>query len=391
MTSKLTREQTQQIIDAADAVISALAGTNDEVHKDDTDKMIRLWDDLNDRYAPPEVVRELARMALAAMEIEPQPDDQLANLLWHAQEAVCHSDPNYYCEFQRLAVPGVIAGIIRELQERRKADSEPVAWTDEAELRDVDRGGCGYLFTVNPVTPHADERRIILLYRHAQQPAAVVLEEMTADGIIDMHECGYVEGWNACRAAMLQAGNCWENSNSSTNNCREIAETSTNRSREHFISLCNEFWNWSEMDLVCADDRGYELRMEWDGKVFNHPVTQALWRMYQAAPTGIPIISDRWIPVSERMPEMGEQQCYVLAADFKNHYWPNIPNIQVGVYGDWFDDGNPTWDDGDGEDLNLKEVTHWMPLPAAPQDWSSHYIPVNRGDAVEYPAKREVK
>ena len=48
-------------------------------------------------------------------------------------------------------------------------DSKPVAWTDEQELRDVDRGGCGYLFTVNPVTPHADERRIILLYRHAQQ------------------------------------------------------------------------------------------------------------------------------------------------------------------------------------------------------------------------------
>ena len=47
-------------------------------------------------------------------------------------------------------------------------DSEPVAWTDEQELRDVDRGGCGYLFTVNHVTPHADERRIILLYRHAQ-------------------------------------------------------------------------------------------------------------------------------------------------------------------------------------------------------------------------------
>lgn len=47
-------------------------------------------------------------------------------------------------------------------------DSEPVAWTDEEELRDVERSGCGYLFTVKPVTPHADERRIILLYRHAQ-------------------------------------------------------------------------------------------------------------------------------------------------------------------------------------------------------------------------------
>ncbi|MBK0817687.1 DUF551 domain-containing protein, partial [Escherichia coli] len=25
-------------------------------------------------------------------------------------------------------------------------------------------------------------------------------------------------------------------------------------------------------------------------------------------------------------------------------------------------------DDGDGEDLYLKEVTHWMPLPEPPQE-----------------------
>ncbi|MGT5144856.1 DUF551 domain-containing protein [Escherichia coli] len=84
------------------------------------------------------------------------------------------------------------------------------------------------------------------------------------------------------------------------------------------------------------------------------------------------VIPDGWISCSERMPEMGERQCYVLAADFKNNYPPNIPNTQVGVYGDWFNDGNPTWDDGDGEDLYLKEVTHWMPLPEPPQE-------VNRG------------
>ncbi|HGG2126755.1 TPA: DUF551 domain-containing protein [Escherichia coli] len=81
-----------------------------------------------------------------------------------------------------------------------------------------------------------------------------------------------------------------------------------------------------------------------------------------------PVIPDGWISCSERMPEMGERQCYVLAADFKNNYPPNIPNTQVGVYGDWFNDGNPTWDDGDGEDLYLKEVTHWMPLPEPPQE-----------------------
>lgn len=81
-----------------------------------------------------------------------------------------------------------------------------------------------------------------------------------------------------------------------------------------------------------------------------------------------PVTPDGWISCSERMPEMGERQCYVLAADFKNNYPPNIPNTQVGVYVDWFNDGNPTWDDGDGEDLYLKEVTHWMPLPEPPQE-----------------------
>lgn len=30
------------------------------------------------------------------------------------------------------------------------------------------KSGCGYLFKANPITPHADPRRVILLYRHAQ-------------------------------------------------------------------------------------------------------------------------------------------------------------------------------------------------------------------------------
>lgn len=66
----ITREQTLKIIEAADEVISALAGTNEDVHPG-SDNMLRLWDDLNDRHAPPEVVRELARIALASLAAEP--------------------------------------------------------------------------------------------------------------------------------------------------------------------------------------------------------------------------------------------------------------------------------------------------------------------------------
>lgn len=40
----------------------------------------------------------------------------------------------------------------------------PVGWTDAQELRDVEKDGCGYIFSANPITPHADERRVILLY-----------------------------------------------------------------------------------------------------------------------------------------------------------------------------------------------------------------------------------
>ncbi|EDV8899746.1 hypothetical protein BGD62_002295 [Salmonella enterica] len=66
----ITREQVQKIIDAADEVITALAGTNDDVHLDNSTKMTQLYDDLNDHYAPPEVVRELARIALASLDAE---------------------------------------------------------------------------------------------------------------------------------------------------------------------------------------------------------------------------------------------------------------------------------------------------------------------------------
>lgn len=50
-------------------------------------------------------------------------------------------------------------------------DSEPVAWTDEEELRDVNVAGIGYLFGIDrEANKFSDPRRQIMLYRHAQQP-----------------------------------------------------------------------------------------------------------------------------------------------------------------------------------------------------------------------------
>lgn len=56
-----------------------------------------------------------------------------------------------------------------EAAEKRIAEltEKPIGWTDEQELRDVEKLGCGYLFNANPITPHADPCRVILLYAAA--------------------------------------------------------------------------------------------------------------------------------------------------------------------------------------------------------------------------------
>lgn len=192
--------------------------------------------------------------------------------------------------------------------------------------------------------------------------------------------------WNSCRAAMLQSGNFRENKNSSTNNFREISETSTNypaipsevlsailkvaRIRADFDDFDGDRRGIGD----CLDEAEQELIVtinKYASQLAAEPIAPNDVREQTAIPQ-VPVTPDGWISCSERMPEMGERQCYVLAADFKNNYLPSIPNTQVGVYGDWFNDGKPTWDDGGGEDLYLKEVTHWMPLPEPPQE-------VNRG------------
>ena len=110
-----------------------------------------------------------------------------------------------------------------ELQERRKADNEPVAWTDEEELRDVNVAGIGYLFGIDrEANKFADPRRQIMLYRHAQ-PAPVVpvvpvvpdFKKLARELVDNLVDCGgldegvkekYLE-WaeKTCRAAMLAA------------------------------------------------------------------------------------------------------------------------------------------------------------------------------------------
>ncbi|HBV9325494.1 TPA: hypothetical protein MIV70_06280 [Klebsiella pneumoniae] len=93
-------------------------------------------------------------------------------------------------------------------------DSEPVAWTDEEELRDVNVAGIGYLFGIDrEANKFADPRRQIMLYRHAQPAPAFpdfdnVLESLDYEVRCNAWESEHVlkacqATYDACRAAML--------------------------------------------------------------------------------------------------------------------------------------------------------------------------------------------
>ncbi|CAM7151805.1 TPA: hypothetical protein ACNMPM_005068 [Klebsiella pneumoniae] len=162
---------------------------------------------------PAEEAEELARIALAAMDSESGclPLDYLQGhkdgLEWAAQLAEAnHPETGDWLYDDPIELAKAIRKGPDMLPVQPVADSEPVAWTDEAELRDVEKSGCGYLFKANPITPHADPRRVILLYRHAQ-PALVVPDEIKhrIGGLDWGWEGEFNRGWNACRAAMLAA------------------------------------------------------------------------------------------------------------------------------------------------------------------------------------------
>jgi len=71
-----SKEQLTKIIESADEVISACDGTNEDVHHE-SDDMLRLWDYLNDVAAPPQVVKRLAEIALAALESRADADQHI--------------------------------------------------------------------------------------------------------------------------------------------------------------------------------------------------------------------------------------------------------------------------------------------------------------------------
>ncbi|EGO4295262.1 DUF551 domain-containing protein [Escherichia coli] len=208
---------------------------------------------------------------------------------------------------------------------------------------------------------------------------------------------GFDEGWNACRATMLQSGNFRENKNSSTNNFREIAETSTNypvipnevlsailkvakiradfddfdgdrrgigdcldEAEQELIVTINKYASQLAVVPVGLDERA--AFNAWNNDE-NLPIAgvgakNAAWLAWQARAklgrslaVNSPVIPDSWISCSERMPN-DAQWCVV--------------NTKYGYYVQCWSEGQGWF--GDGISIPECDVINWMPLPEPPQE-----------------------
>ncbi|MCY1824939.1 DUF551 domain-containing protein [Klebsiella pneumoniae] len=283
----------------------------------------------------------LARMALAAMDSEP--------VAWRV----------------RFKLEGQPGSNFNKFFENRKSMDDVVS------LHELD----GFNIDVTP------------LYRHAQQPVvpdAYVRDEhgrMMLNGVYEP-KIGFGTGWNACRAAMLQAGT--------------LTNEGTKQAWAGIPDIDNAINMLDRIDTLesCDDDRIEAVKTVLRRLAGNSPVipdgyvmvpkemTDEIGEaiamqanccggialdiydaMLAAAPHDTPALNSvqsvvtvpgKWIPVSERMPEIGDIVLTAMGVAV------NVGEMECSAANYRFFTSVIS-----GREL---PATHWMPLPAGPQE-----------------------
>ncbi|EHP8217238.1 DUF551 domain-containing protein [Escherichia coli] len=260
-------------------------------------------------------------------------------------------------EFAARAPVEVVRAMAAELQKRREADSaEPVAY--------IFKHPAGKLFWALTDESNKEQSDVIPVY--AAPPVPVVPEEKPMPNPLKMYAVdavaaiAEVRGWNACRAAMLQA---------------------------------EPVSNSDELPLDYL--QGHKDGLEWAAQLAeaNHPQTGDwlyddpidLARAIRKGPDmptvqagNYPVTPDGWISCSEQMPIIGE-------LNWRTGF-PLLITCEIGVipayYGFVSVNGDKHYgfmesfkygDDRGGHPKTneyglISNVTHWMPLPEPPQE-----------------------
>ncbi|EFH9343066.1 TPA: DUF551 domain-containing protein [Escherichia coli] len=242
-------------------------------------------------------------------------------------------------------------------------EAEPVAY--------IFKHPAGKLFWALTDESNKEQPDVIPVY--ADSPAPVVPDEIDVNDVprvvtyFKTHRDCYADGWNACRAAMLQSGNFRENKNSSTNNFREIAETSTNypvipsevlsaiqkvaKIRADFDDFDGDRRGIGD----CLDEAEQELIVtinKYASQLAAEPIAPNDVREQTAIPQ-VPVTPDGWISCSERMPS--EEDVLVYCSDTKEQMVGFHKG--KGLFQFFYMNGVE----------GVCEPSHWMPLPEPPQ------------------------
>lgn len=237
-------------------------------------------------------------------------------------------------------------GLNEELELARIAlaslTAEPVAWTDAEELRDLRTVGFCEMFAVEPVSKDADMYRVIPLYtdlpvserkrirrEHAEWSDATFgnvgpvgpLKHLSKEALETAAEPDDLSEWADMQFLLWDA--------------------------QRRAGITDE-----QIALAMVEKLAVNKKREWpepkDGEPRLHIKEQSA-----------PVIPDGWISCSERMPDKGQR--VLVCVDFDSS--TVTPLVKDAEYtGSTFRIGHNTINTT-GE----TSVTHWMPLPAAPE------------------------
>ncbi|MDK1763159.1 MULTISPECIES: DUF551 domain-containing protein [Klebsiella] len=375
--STITRERIQRIIRAIDS----------EAYDEEE---IREW-------LSSDEIMELARMALSAMDSEPEylPLDYLQGqkdgLEWAAQLAEAnHPETGDWLYDDPIELAKAIRKGPDMPPEQPAADSEPdrnpvLAYADS--YRDMAKQGVESVPIWSVITDL--ERNIAPLYRHAQ-PAPVVPDEKDKTVDADDHPLlwSFNEGWNACRAAMLQAGTLTnEGTKQAWTGIPDIDNAINMLDRIDTLDSCDDDRieavktvlrrlagnspvipdGYVMVPKEMTDEIGEAIAMQANccGGIALDIYDAILAAAQQSSGSEPATVPGKWIPVSEQMPD-DDDFVYI---------WPRPDfgvELHVGQYcershkgGGWY---AQVYEQNHGIEWHPITVTHWMQLPAAPQE-----------------------